>query len=165
MDLSREEYSPQPDSTGNDRLWSLVIEGPDGARAVALKVGHASEPGEGTPVDAKPPNVRGEPLDVGQQVVVEGYLPPSDPRLGRILQSRPSRPGLPGHPVEHGATIATLVAATDGSAGHRVSPVPGALSLRNARPLQAALRPPGPAECEGLMPQVKAGCGKSARPV
>lgn len=88
---TREEFSPRPDSTGNERLWSLVLEDPAGHKVVVLKYGNRSDREEGAPVDAKPPNVRAELIEVGHQIVVRGvYLQQRTGTIGSTPLSEPT---------------------------------------------------------------------------
>ena len=87
------------------------------------------------------------------------------PRLGRVFQPRTGSADLRGDTLVCSATSSTLVGATQRTSGHRVSPISGRVSLRDARPLCLAAAPCRPAEREALMTQVKAGCGRSACPV
>ena len=62
-------------------------------------------------------------------------------------------------------TRPSLVDAPSGAKRRRVSPNPGRVSLRDARPLHGPPPARRPAESEGLMGREKAGCGQSACPV
>ena len=74
-------------------------------------------------------------------------------------------PVLPTYKLVCATAPATMVDATQRTRRHRVSPVSGRVSLRDARPVCLAATPWRPAEREGLMTQEKAGCGESACPV
>lgn len=90
-DRTREEYRPRADSTGDERLWSLVLEGPDASQVVVLKYGRRSDREEGAPVEAKPPNVRADLIEVGQHVLVRGvYLQQRTGTIGRTPLKEPT---------------------------------------------------------------------------
>ena len=90
-DVSREVYTPGPQASGEDRLWSVVLEGADGSQAVALKYAIRSEPKEGRPRDAKPPRVPAESIRVGQYVVVRGvYVQQRTGTLGETSLPKPA---------------------------------------------------------------------------
>jgi hypothetical protein len=74
------------------RLWSLVLEGTDGRRFVALKRGYASDPGEGEPRDVRRDGRTGtfEPIRVGESVLVRGiYLQRRTGTIGTTLVPDP----------------------------------------------------------------------------
>ena len=87
------------------------------------------------------------------------------PGLGRILQPGAGSTGLQSRALVCATAASTMVGETQRTSRHRVPPIPGRVSLRDARPICLAAPSRRPAEREGLMTQVKAGCGKSARPV
>ena len=90
---------------------------------------------------------------------------PARPGLGRILQPGASSTGLQGRALVCATAASTMVGETQRTSRHRVPPIPGRVPLRDARPTRLAAPSRRPAEREGLMTRVKAGCGKSARPV
>ncbi len=111
--------------------------------------------------DATTPHKHAE--DPELRVVAINRLPP---RLGRSISNpRAGSPDLQIGTLVCSTASATMVGATQRTSGHRIPPVSGRVSLRDARPLCLAARSRRPAEREGLMTQEKAGCGKSACPV
>lgn len=91
IDVSREEYRSGPDTSADERLWSVVLEDGDGSQVVAIKHGRGSDFAEGAPVDAKPPMVRSTPIAPGQHVVVRGvYLQDRTGTLGRTVLRSPT---------------------------------------------------------------------------
>ncbi len=90
-EVAREAWQPQPDSTGNERLWTVVLEGPGAVPVLAVKYGNRSDVGEGAPVDTKPPGVRAERIAPGQQVLVRGvYIQRRTGGFGGTTVSRPA---------------------------------------------------------------------------
>ncbi len=85
IEVSREEYRPTADATGNGRLWSVVMEGADGTQFVAVKYALASDVGEGPPLDTKPPLVKADAIQKDHWVRVRGvYFQDRVGTLGRI---------------------------------------------------------------------------------
>ncbi|MDA1196286.1 MAG: hypothetical protein O2894_14045 [Planctomycetota bacterium] len=84
--LAREEYRPRLDSSGSERLWTVVLEDPQGARFLALKYALASDPGEGPPTDTKPPQIRGELIAPDHWVLVRGVY--FQDRVGSVADER-----------------------------------------------------------------------------
>jgi len=71
-EVAGEAWKPNPDSTGNERLWTVVLEDAGVVPVLAVKYGNRSDYGEGAPVDAKPTGIRGERIAAGQSVIVRG---------------------------------------------------------------------------------------------
>jgi hypothetical protein len=90
VDVSRETYRP-PGESRDQRLWSVVLEGPEGGTMVALEHSLASEQDEGPPADTKPPLVSRDRIAVGQQVIVRGvYLQRRTGTIGQIVLREPT---------------------------------------------------------------------------
>ena len=53
-----------------ERIWSVVVEGPDGGQVVAVRLGRRSEPERGAPTDAWTRSLTG--IQVGDEVIVRG---------------------------------------------------------------------------------------------
>lgn len=93
ISVSREEYLPDPGGTGepvHGRLWSVVLEGKDGGRAIAFSYSLASEAGEGPPRDDKPPRVPAERIAADQWVIARGvYVQRRVGSLGDVQFRKP----------------------------------------------------------------------------
>ena len=74
-DVAREVYRPGEGPTDSERLWTVVLEGQDGATAIGIKHALKSEVAEGPPVDLKPPQVSADRIEKDHWVLVRGvYL-------------------------------------------------------------------------------------------
>ncbi len=71
-EVAGEAWKPTEDATGNERLWTVVLEDAGEVPLLAVKYGNRSDVGEGRPIDAKPAGLRGETIEAGQHVVVRG---------------------------------------------------------------------------------------------
>lgn len=90
-EVTREVYKPTAESTGAERLWSVVLEGRGGAQAVVISHALESEQDEGHPREAKPTGVRAEPIAVGQWVVARGvYVQQRTGSLGGASLPQPA---------------------------------------------------------------------------
>ena len=85
--------------------------------------------------------------------------------MDRLLQSRTGSERVSIDRGLHAQEVSQMVDASTRSARHRVSSVSGRVSLQDSRSLQAATETQRPGECEGWRNWMRAGCGKSARPV
>jgi hypothetical protein len=89
VSVSRETYGATPgDDSG--RLWSVILEGKDGKRVVAVSYSMRSEVAEGPPADTRPPYMSRELIAPGQYVIARGvYLQRRTGTLGGVrLQPR-----------------------------------------------------------------------------
>jgi hypothetical protein len=128
VEIGREVYLPGSDATGDDRLWSIVLEGEDGSQAVLVKYALGSEFEEGHPREAKPPRSPATRIEVGQFVVGRGvYFQQRTGTLGDTTLPKPAptlsvgplRILLP--PSEHNAVISSLDEALWGDVQDRYS--------------------------------------------
>ena len=89
-DIAREVYRPGRGPVDTERLWTVVIEGQDGARVVGIKHALGSEVAEGPPLDRKPPQVKAERIEKDHWVVLRGvYL---QDRVGTFGETQLSEP-------------------------------------------------------------------------
>jgi hypothetical protein len=90
IDVTREAYQPAP-GANEQRLWSVVLEGSDGATVVALKYSLRTNQDEGPPTDAKPPLLPAERIAPGQDVIVRGvYLQQRTGTIGETVLRAPT---------------------------------------------------------------------------
>ncbi len=74
-EVAREVYRPGQSPTDGERLWTVVLEGSDGASFVGIKHALKSDVAEGPPVDRKPPQVSADRIAEDHWVLVRGiYL-------------------------------------------------------------------------------------------
>ena len=90
VEVSREVYMPRPDADGEDRLWSVILEGTDGAQVVLVQYALGSEFEEGHPREARPPRSPAARIEPGQYVVARGVL--IQTRTGTLGETSLPRP-------------------------------------------------------------------------
>ncbi len=73
LDLGAESWPPDG-GMDSERIWSVVLEGPDGGRFVALRVARRSDREEGRPRDTQALGSVSEPIAPGQDVKVRGLV-------------------------------------------------------------------------------------------